>query len=145
MDDSGQFIKNNPNELVFVYSGIFFLSLKEQEDFSRQYMSLVNTIKPKYCKDFSNDNTINNTHCLKHFNKNCKYKCPELKSSTLKSSDRRRLLNFIKKYDTSVAVISNFKLKDYIFDSKASKGRFKDYIIKREVKKRASLLTLSDK
>ena len=53
----------------------------------------------------------------------------------LKPSDRRRLLNFIKKYDTSVAVVSNYKIKDSIFDSKASKGRFKDYIIKREVKK----------
>lgn len=53
----------------------------------------------------------------------------------LKPTDRRRLLNFIKKYDTSVAVIDNQKLKDSIFDNKASKGRYKDYIIKREVKK----------
>lgn len=28
MDDSGQLIKGNPNELVFVYGGVFFLSLK---------------------------------------------------------------------------------------------------------------------
>lgn len=135
MDDSGRLVKNEPNELVFVYGGVFFLSLQEQEDFSRQYMALVNKIKPKYCTDFFNDDTIDNKHCLNHFKKNCKYNCPELKSSILKPSDRRRLLNFIKKYDTSVAVVSNYKLKDSIFDSKASKGRYKDYIIKREVKK----------
>ena len=35
----------------------------------------------------------------------------------------------------TVAVVSNLKVKNYIFDSKASKGRFKDYIIKREVKR----------
>ena len=64
MDDSGRLVKGEPNELVFVYGGVFFLSLTEQENFSRQY-----------------------------------------------------------------------KAKDSIFDSKASKGRFKDYIIKREVKK----------
>lgn len=135
MDDSGRLVKNEPDELVFVYGGVFFLSLKEQENFSRQYMALVNKIKPKYCTDFLNDDTIDGKHCLHHFKRNCKYNCPELKSNMLKPSDRRRLLNFIKKYDTSVAVVSNYKLKDSIFDCKASKGRYKDYIIKREIKK----------
>ena len=51
MDDSGQLIKGNSDELVFVYGGIF-LSLEEQENFARQYKSLVNNIKPKYCKNF---------------------------------------------------------------------------------------------
>ena len=135
MDDSGQLVKNNPKELVFVYGGIYFLSLIEQENFSRQYKALVNGIKSKYCKNFIEDNTITNNFCLYHSYKNCKYNCPELKSNMLESKDRRRLLNFIKRYDTTVAIVSNFKLKDYIFDSKASKGRFKDYVIKREVKK----------
>lgn len=135
MDDSGQLIKGNSDELVFVYGGVFFLSLEEQENFARQYKSLVNNIKPKYCKNFKIDNSINEKFCNNHNYQNCKYTCPELKSNMLSPSDRRRLLNFIKKYDTTVAVVSNNKLKDYIFDSKASKGRFKDYVIKREVKK----------
>ena len=135
MDDSGCLVKGDLNELVFVYGGVFFLSLKEQEEFSRQYKALVKTIKNKYCKSFKKDSSIGTEFCLSHTTKNCKYTCPELKSNMLKPSDRRRLLNFIKKYDTSVAVVSNLKLKDYIFDSKASKGRYKDYIIKREVKK----------
>ncbi len=135
MDDSGRLVKGEPEELVFVYGGVFFLSLKEQENFSRQYKALVNLIKPKYCQDFRKDIDIQTEFCLTHNHQNCKYLCPELKSNMLKHSDRRRLLNFIKKYDTSVAVVSNHKVKDYIFDSKASKGRFKDYIIKREVKR----------
>lgn len=135
MDDSGRLVKGEPSELVFVYRGVFFLSLKEQENFSRQYKALVNLIKPKYCKNFKSDSTLDTTHCLSHSYQNCKYICPELKSNMLLPKDRRRLLNFIKKYDTSVAVVSNYQLRDYIFDSKASKGRFKDYVIKREVKR----------
>ena len=134
MDDSGR-LSQEENELVFVYGGVFFLSLKEQEDFSRQYKALVTSIKSKYCKNFQKDSQLDKNFCSSHNHQNCKYSCPELKSNMLKSSDRRRLLNFIKKYDTSVAVVSNHKLKDYIFDSKASKGRYKDYVIKREVKK----------
>ena len=135
MDDSGRLVKAEPNELVFVYGGVFFLSLTEQENFSRQYKALVDLIKPKYCNDFKKNLALNEYYCSTHNYYNCKYSCPELKSNMLKPSDRRRLLNFIKKYDTSVAVVSNYKIKDSIFDSKASKGRFKDYIIKREVKK----------
>ena len=135
MDDSGRLVKNEPNELVFVYGGVFFLSLTEQENFARQYKSLVNLIKPKYCSSFKNNLNIQSNFCLTHNHQNCKYVLTELKSNMIKASDRRRLLNFIKKYDTSVAVVSNHKIKNYIFDSKASKGRYKDYIIKRQVKR----------
>ena len=135
MDDSGRLVKGEPNELVFVYGGVFFMSLKEQEEFSRRYKALVNLIKPKYCKDFQSNTSLDENHCVTHNYQNCKYTCPELKSNMLRPQHRRRLLNFIKKYDTAVAVVSNYQLKDYIFNSKASKGRFKDYIIKREVKK----------
>ena len=135
MDDSGRLIKGEPDELVFVYGGVFFLSLNQQENFSRQYKALVDLIKPKYCKDYQKDDTLDNSFCITHNYQNCKYNCPELKSNMLRPQHRRRLLNFIKKYDTSVAVVSNYRVNDYIFDSKASKGRFKDYIIKREVKR----------
>lgn len=135
MDDSGRLVNGEPDEQVFVYGGVFFLSLHEQENFSRQYKALVNTIKSKYCKGFLKNGNLMESHCTTHYYKNCQYSCPELKSNMLEPKDRRRLLNFIKKYDTSVAVVSNLKLKDYIFDSKASKGRYKDYIIKREVKR----------
>ena len=35
MDDSGILVKNEPNELIFVYGGVFFMSLEEQDNFSR--------------------------------------------------------------------------------------------------------------
>lgn len=135
MDDSGQLTRGNPDELLFVYGGVFFLSLQEQENFARQYKALVNAIKPKYCKEFSFDSSIDRAFCTEHNYRNCKYVCPELKSNMLSYNDRRRLLNFIKRYDTTVAVVSNSRLRDYIFEDKASKGRYKDYVIKREVKK----------
>ena len=134
MDDSGQIVKNNPNEIVFVYGGVYFLSKDESDDFSRQYKSIVNSIKAKYCEDFRIDNSIDENFCHNHNSRSCNYNCPELKSSNLEKDDRRHLLNFIKKYNTSVVVINNSLLKDYIFESKASIGRFKDYAIKREVK-----------
>lgn len=137
MDDSGRLVREEPNELVFVYGGVFFLSLQQQEDFSRQYKVLVDSIKPKYCNSTLQSRAFSETYCNSHNSQNCQYgcNCPELKSNMLKPKDRRRLLNFIKKYDTSVAVVSNHKVNPHIFESKASKGRFKDYIIKREVKK----------
>lgn len=66
MDDSGQLAQNNPNELLFVYGGVFFLSLTDQENFDRQYRALVNTIKSKYCIDFKKDSSLNDKHCEKH-------------------------------------------------------------------------------
>lgn len=134
MDDSGQLTKNNPQQSIFVYGGVYFLSKEEADDFSRQYKSIVNSIKPKYCNDFSHDNTITEHFCKTHNSANCNYNCPELKSSKLAVQHRRHLLNFIKKYNTSVVVVNNAKLKDHIFENKASVGRYKDYAIKREVK-----------
>ncbi|MBQ8299479.1 MAG: DUF3800 domain-containing protein [Clostridia bacterium] len=134
MDDSGQLTRNNPQQNIFVYGGLYFLSKDESDNFSRQYKSIVNSIKPKYCNDFSNDDKLNEKFCKTHDSTTCSYKCPELKSSKLSSADRRHLLNFIKKYNTSVVVVNNSKLRDYIFENKASIGRFKDYAIKREVK-----------
>lgn len=134
MDDSGQLVQNNKDELVFTYGGIFFLSLEEQNDFSRQYKALVNKIKPKYCPDYKINDAITENFCATHNYNNCNYRCPELKSNMLRPKDRRRLLNFIKRYNTSVAVVSNHQLRDAVFNTKASKGRYKDYVIRREVK-----------
>ena len=58
--------------------------------------------------------------------------CPELKSNTL-SLLIEEVVEFYKKYDTTVAVVSNNKLKDYIFDMEASKEDLK--LCYKEVKK----------
>lgn len=134
MDDSGILMKGNSNEPIFVYGGIIFLSKEEKDNFTRQYSALVNNIKPKYCNDFKRDTSINASHCLTHYKRNCRYNCPELKSTLINSSDKRRFLNFIKKYTCSVAIVNNNLLYDSIVKDKASKGRFKDYVIRRLVK-----------
>lgn len=134
MDDSGILMKGNLDEPIFVYGGIIFLSKEEKDDFIRQYSALVNNIKPKYCSDFKKDISLSQTHCLTHYKRNCKYNCPELKSSLIEPSDKRRFLNLIKKYTCSVAVVNNTRLYDSVVKDKASKGRFKDYVTRRLVK-----------
>lgn len=134
MDDSGNLI-NNSKDIVFTYGGVFFLSLNEQEDFSRQYKALTNMIKFQYCKKISDNNLVKCNLC-ETTTKNIysKKQCPELKSNMLDKKDRRRLINFIKKYNTSIAIIDNTKVNNSILSKKESRGRYKDYVIKREVK-----------
>lgn len=134
MDDSGVLVKNRASEPIFVYGGIVFLSKEEKDNFIRLYSSLVNQIKPKYCNDFQLDNSLSKQYCLTHFKSSCKYDCPELKSSLLNNSDKRRFLNLIKKYICSVAIVDNSRIYDTIIGDKASRGRFKDYITKRLIK-----------
>lgn len=134
MDDSGVLIKGKIDDPIFVYGGIIFLSKDEKDNFLRQYSALVNLIKAKYCVELKQDDSINSDFCLTHSKQNCKYNCPELKSSLIKNSDKRRFLNLIKNYHCSVAIVDNNKLYDSITKDKASKGRFKDYVIRRLVK-----------
>ncbi len=133
MDDSGR-LTDEVDEKSFVYGGIYFLSLEEQKKFINMYKKIVNQIKINYCKNFSIDEEISKEFCYTHSSNKCKYRCPELKSNNLEYSDRKRLLKFIKKYYTSVAIVDNSKVYKSIFKDKASKGRFKDYVIKRLVK-----------
>lgn len=132
MDDSGVLIKGNTNDPIFVYGGIIFLSKDERDSFTRQYSSLVKNIKYKYCKDFKKDAAIIKSFCIN--TKKCKYTCPELKSTLISSSDKRRFLNLIKKHYCSVAIVDNNRVYDSIVKDKASKGRYKDYVIRRLVK-----------
>ena len=133
MDDSGR-LTDEPEEKSFVYGGIYFLSVEEQNKFINMYKNIVNQIKVKYCTFFYFDDQITKDFCYKHNYNKCKYKCPELKSNNLKYADRKRLLKFIKKYSTSVVIVDNLKVHKNILQDKASKGRFKDYVIKRLVK-----------
>ena len=83
MDDSGVLIKGKIDDPIFVYGGIIFLSKDEKDNFLRQYSALVNLIKAKYCVELKQDNSINSDFCLTHSKQNCKYNCPELKSSLI--------------------------------------------------------------
>ena len=104
IDDSG---KLSLKEQVCGYGAIVFLSKKEKDKFITQYRSIIKSIRCKYCN-------LNKDTCC--------FKCPEVKSVNIKNSDRRRIINYLKKY---------YKR---IIEDKASKGRYLDYVLKLFIK-----------
>ncbi len=112
LDDSGKLTKK---EDICVYSGMVFLTKREKDKFITQYRKIVNEIKCNYC----------------HFQKDdCLNKCPEIKNTNIKPSDKRRIMNYIKKYFIVSLVIRNNMIYDYIMESKASKGRYIDFTLR---------------
>lgn len=114
LDDSGKLSKK---ETLCVYGGLVFLDKKEKDKFITQYRSIVKEIRCKYCKK-----------------KTCNMKCPEIKSFNIKPADKRRIMNYLKKYYTVGSIIFNKQIYSYIMDNKASKGRYLDYTLRRLVK-----------
>lgn len=115
LDDSG---KLTPKETISVYGGIIFLSKQEKDKFITQYKSIIKDIKCSYC--------INKD--------NCNNKCPEIKNTNILASDKRRIMNYIKKYYVAGLIIKNDDVYDHIKENKAAKGRFIDYAIRRLIK-----------
>lgn len=115
LDDSG---KLTPKEQVSVYGGVVFFSKKEKDKFITQYRSIIDEIKCKYCSNSDN----------------CNKKCPEIKNTNIKPSDKRRIMNYLKKYYTVGLIIKNDNVYDHIKTNKAAKGRFTDYSIRRMIK-----------
>lgn len=115
LDDSGKLTKK---EQISVYGGLVFLSKCEKDKFITQYRSIINDIKCSYCKVLDK----------------CNHICPEIKNTNIKASDKRRIMNYIKKYYIVALVIKNENVYEHIKDSKAAKGRFIDYSIRRMIK-----------
>lgn len=115
LDDSGKLTRN---ETISVYGGIVFLSKKEKDLFITQYKKIVHEIKCSYCKNMQN----------------CNFSCPEIKNTNIKPSHKRWLMNYIKKYFIVGLVIENDLVYPPIIKSKAARGRFTDYAIRRIIK-----------
>lgn len=115
LDDSG---KLTSKELISVYGGIVFISKKEKDKFITQYKSIVNDIKCNYCRH----------------RENCDKRCPEIKNTNIKPSDKRRIMNYLKKYYVIGLIIQNDKIYNYIMSNKAARGRFIDYALRRLIK-----------
>lgn len=115
LDDSG---KLTEKEIVSVYGGLVFKSKKEKDKFITQYRSIVNDIKCSYCNK----------------DKDCNNKCPEIKNTNIKSSDKRRMMNYLKKYYVVGLIVDNNCVYDHIKSDKAAKGRFIDYALRRMMK-----------
>lgn len=105
LDDSG---KLSNHELLSVYGGIVFFSKKEKDKFITEYRSIIDSIKYKYDS--------------------------EIKNINIHSGDKRRIMNYIKKYYTIALIIKNNEVYSYIKESKSSKGRFLDYSVRRLIK-----------
>lgn len=128
LDDSG---KLTNKEQISVYGGIIFLSKKEKDKFITQYRSIINDIKCNYCT-------------LKEKEK-CNKRCPEIKNTNIKSDDKRRIMNYIKKYYVAALVIKNDFVYDCIKEDKAARGRFTDYAIRRMIKEIVIMLIKNKK
>ena len=115
LDDSG---KLTSKEKISVYGGLVFLSKKEKDKFITQYKSIINDIKCDYCENKGN----------------CNHECPEIKNTNIEKNDKRRLMNYIKKYYVIALVIKNENVYEHIKESKAARGRFVDYSIRRMIK-----------
>jgi len=106
IDDSG---KLSIKESISVYGGIIFLSKKEKDKFITQYRSIINSIKEKYDGK-------------------------EIKNFNIKAKDKRRIMNYLKKYYILALIINNNKVYDYILSNPRAKGRFLDYSLRRVIK-----------
>jgi len=113
LDDSGKLCNL---ENISVYGGLVFLSKNEKAKFITQYRNIIKDIKCKYCKHI------------------CNKVCPEIKNTNILPKDKRRIMNYIKKYYIIALVIENKLVYNHIIESKAAKGRFIDYSIRRLIK-----------
>ena len=110
-DDSGVLHQNNPTQ-KFVYAGYVFSSRKEMENAKRKYRSLAKNIQAKLGVT------------------------GELKAFGLDNKHKRALYNVLKDYESLSVVVDIGRIYDKILSSPKSICRYKDYILKRVIKKK---------
>lgn len=110
-DDSGVLHKNNPAQ-KFVYAGYAFTSREELDNAKRKYRSLVKNIQE----------SLGTTD--------------EIKAFGLKNKHKRALYNVIKDCESLSVVVDIGRIYDKILSSPKSVCRYKDYIMKRIIKKK---------
>ena len=59
-----------------------------------------------------------------------------IKNTNIKPNDKRRIINYVKKYYNVALIIDNSNVYDHIINNKASKGRYTEYCIRRLIKKK---------
>lgn len=110
IDDSGQLHKNSGSD-YFVYAGYVFTSNEEKDKAKREYKKLNKKIaKTEY---------ING----------------ELKASNLSPKNKRALYNVLRNYKSFYLVVDISKIYEPLKTKKESIVRYKDYALKRIIKK----------
>lgn len=113
-DDSGVLHRNNEIG-KFVYAGYAFSSRMNMEQARREYRSLSERIGSELGRT------------------------DEIKAYRLENKYRRALYNVMRKWDSLAATVNIDKLYDAIVSNKKSICRYKDFVIKRLVKKQVKL------
>lgn len=112
-DDSGVLHRNEKSG-YFVYAGFVFSSREELENAKRKYISANKKIKLALGVE----------------------KTVELKAATLKPKHKRALLNSVLEYESLSVSVKIDRVYNYILSSKKSVCRYKDYVLKRSVKRK---------
>ena len=119
-DDSGVLHKNEQSG-YFVYAGFVFVDRATQNDARRKYI-----------------------HANKELKKSLGRK-NELKAAGLKPKHKRALLNPLKEYEKIAVVVDIAEVYEHIIQNKKARCRFKDYALKRCVKRKIRELINSGK
>lgn len=110
-DESGVFDRDHGR--YFTYGGLVFLSIKERDDFARQYVAA-----EKYVR--ITEHTLEGQ---------------EIKGSKISPDSKRKLYKTIRRAERFGAVIDMSRLtRPYLFDNKKNKQRYLDWAFKMAVK-----------
>lgn len=112
-DDSGVLHRKEQSGF-FVYAGFVFTSREELDGAKRKYINANRKIKSSLGVD----------------------KNTELKASMLVPKHKRALLNSILEYQSLSATVDIRRVYDYILNDKKSICRYKDYVLKRSIKRK---------
>lgn len=73
-------------------------------------------------------------YCSEDKTSKCSCNCPEIKSNMIENKDRRRIINYLKKYYLGAVTVKNDEIYPYIISNTASKGRYMDFVLRRFIK-----------
>lgn len=116
LDDSGSF---SDKQDYICFGGLVFLDDKKRDHFRRKYKKIIKGIKCSYCLQS---------------NSSCDGKCIEVKNINISVEDKRRLMNLIKSERCFSVLVDISKVYKNILETKASKGRYLDYVKKMIIK-----------
>ena len=109
-DESG--VMDKKHNKYFVFGGVVFLSKEEKDNASHQYVAAEKNIR-----------------------KGGQYKCQEIKASTIRARDKRKLYRLMKDNYRFAVVVDQSKILDNIMENKKSKQRYLDFAYKIGVKR----------
>jgi len=112
-DDSGVFHKTESSG-YFVYAGYVFFNMNDSDSAKRKYKKALSELKKSVDLE------------------------GEFKASSLNAKHKRSLHNSVREFDSLSIAVKLDRVYDHIINDKKSRGRYKDYILKRGIKSKLS-------